>query len=285
MPSRIRPGAPPQVSLAQALILGALHGPAELWPVSSSGHVTLISWLLGWPYPSLDAELRKSFEVALHAGTACALLADLPGRTPPGEPGQLDRRRVARLVLASAPPAAAGYALRAPISHRLGAPRSVALGLIAGALAMLAADRCPERRSEAAAGPIDALCLGLAQACALIPGVSRSGATLAAARARGFTRRDAAALSSEVGLPVILGAAGLEARGLRRQRLPRAEVAKLAAGAGAALASGLLSARLIGPVTGRGSLRGFAAYRIALGSLVLALRPGSTARPRPAARA
>jgi len=285
MPSRIRPGASPHLSLAQALILGALHGPAELWPVSSSGHVTLVPWLLGWPYASLDAELRKSFEVALHAGTAVALLGDLRHRAVPGETGRLDRRRVARLVLASAPPAAAGYALRAQISHRLGAPRSVALGLVGGALAMLVADRCPERRFEADAGPVDALWLGLAQACALIPGVSRSGATLAVARARGFTRRDAAALSSEVGLPVILGAAGLEARDLRHQRLPRAAVAKLAAGAGASLASGLLSARLIGPVTGRWALRSFAAYRIGLGSLVLALRPGSTARRRPGARA
>ena len=65
--------------IAQAVALGLLHGPAELLPISSSGHVTLVPWLLGWRYPRLDPELRKSFEVALHAGTAAALLVGLRG--------------------------------------------------------------------------------------------------------------------------------------------------------------------------------------------------------------
>src|SRR5204863_4758752 len=63
--------------LRHALALGLLHGPAELLPVSSSGHVTLVPWLAGWPYAELDGELRKAFEVALHAGTAAALLVAL----------------------------------------------------------------------------------------------------------------------------------------------------------------------------------------------------------------
>src|SRR5450432_4573999 len=68
--------APPaaELTIGQAIALGALHGPAELLPISSSGHVALIPWLLGWDYDRLDGELRKSFEVALHAGTAAALL-------------------------------------------------------------------------------------------------------------------------------------------------------------------------------------------------------------------
>src|SRR5450432_3135384 len=63
-----------ELTVGQALAHGALHGPAELLPISSSGHVALIPWLLGWDYDRLDGELRKSFEVALHAGTAAALL-------------------------------------------------------------------------------------------------------------------------------------------------------------------------------------------------------------------
>jgi undecaprenyl-diphosphatase len=66
-----------QLSVAQALALGALHGPAELLPISSSGHLTLLPWLLDWDYERVDGELRKSFEVALHAGTAAALLLTL----------------------------------------------------------------------------------------------------------------------------------------------------------------------------------------------------------------
>src|SRR5207253_1540743 len=67
----------PSLKLSHALALGVLHGPAELLPVSSSAHTTLVPWLLGWSYPDLDAELRKAFEVALHAGTAAALLIGL----------------------------------------------------------------------------------------------------------------------------------------------------------------------------------------------------------------
>ena len=66
-----------ELPLGQALALGVLHGPAELLPVSSSGHVELVPWLLGWSYAELDGELRKAFEVALHAGTAAALLVAL----------------------------------------------------------------------------------------------------------------------------------------------------------------------------------------------------------------
>src|SRR5207249_8513180 len=67
----------PRLSTRQAAALGALQGPTELLPVSSSGHLVLVPALLGWRYGELDGELRKSFEVALHAGTALALLIGL----------------------------------------------------------------------------------------------------------------------------------------------------------------------------------------------------------------
>jgi undecaprenyl-diphosphatase len=255
--------------------LGALHGPAELWPVSSSAHINLVPWLLRWNYGGLDPELRKRFEVALHAGTALALASEW----------RPERGGLARLALSCAPPAAAGYALRTQISRHLGTPTSIAFGLIAGGIAMLVADRAPQRRTIAGARAVDALWLGVAQACALLPGVSRSGAALTAARLCGFNRRDAAALSEQAALPVILGATGLEARETLRRGLDPAAVRALAAGAGASLASALVGARLLPRLTDRISLRGFAAYRIALGSLVLALRPDSTARRCPGARA
>ena len=70
--SRLAAGGP-RLRLSQALALGILHGPAELLPISSSGHVAVVPWLLRWDYVELDDDLRKSFEVALHAGTAAAL--------------------------------------------------------------------------------------------------------------------------------------------------------------------------------------------------------------------
>ena len=72
------PGSMRELPLRHAVILGLLHGPTELLPISSSAHTTLVPWLAGWPYEELDPRLRKSFEVALHAGTAAALLLRPP---------------------------------------------------------------------------------------------------------------------------------------------------------------------------------------------------------------
>ena len=129
-----------RLPVGQALALGALHGPAELLPISSSGHIALVPWLLGWEYDRLDAELRKSFEVALHAGTAAALLITL--RDEVGDAlGGLDLRRLLLIALSFAPPAVVGYTLERPIESRLGTPPTIAVGLIAGSLVMAAADR------------------------------------------------------------------------------------------------------------------------------------------------
>src|ERR1700738_2730525 len=101
MPAADRP------SLSQALTLGALPGPAELLPISSSGHVALIPWLLHWDYDRLDSELRKSFEVALHAGTAAALLITLHGEVNDAL-HDLSFRIVTLIALSFIPPALIG---------------------------------------------------------------------------------------------------------------------------------------------------------------------------------
>ena len=114
------------------------------------------------------------------------------------------------------------------------------------------------------AGLLDGLALGLAQALALIPGVSRSGAATAAARARGFSPHDAQTLAADVGLPVTIGAVALKARELRGA--DRAELLPLAAGASASFASALVT----GFVVRRGeSLMPYAAYRAGLAGVVL----------------
>jgi len=266
---RRRPDAA-RLTLSHALALGALHGPAELLPVSSSAHTTLVPWLLGWPYPDLDAELRKAFEVALHAGTAAALLIGLRDEVADAARG-FDRRR-ATLVLGSfVPPAIVGYTLERPIERRLGTPPTIAAGLAAGAAAMWLADaRAPRRRARTDAGAGDALALGLAQACALVPGVSRNGATLTAARVRGFHRADANALSRHVALPVIVGATALKGVRLARRGLPTGVAGAFAAGIGAAFASTLVSVRLIRAVERDRPLAPYAAYRLALAAVVWA---------------
>ncbi|HEY0343231.1 MAG TPA: undecaprenyl-diphosphate phosphatase [Solirubrobacteraceae bacterium] len=264
--------APPDRELRtrDAIALGLLHGPAELLPVSSSGHVALVPWLLGWPYSELDGELRKAFEVALHAGTAAALLVGLRDEVADAARA-LDRRRLQLVVLSFVPPAIVGYGLERPIERRLGTPGTVAAGLVAGSLAMAAADlRGSVHRRREDAGPLDALVLGLAQACALVPGVSRNGATLAAARARGFAREDANVLSRHVALPIIVGATVLKGTRLARRGLPAGTARAFLAGIVASFVTTLASIRIIRQVERDRSLLPYAAYRVALAGLVVA---------------
>ena len=245
---------------AEALALGLLHGPAELVPVSSSGHVAALPWLLGWEVAGWDGARRKELEVALHAGTAAALLALLrPARVRPG-----------LVVTAALPPAIAGLALERRVEERLGTPAPLAAGLLAGAAALVLADRARSTRGDGDADWRDGAALGLAQATALVPGVSRSGATLAAARARGFGRADASRLSWEVALPVLLGASGL--KGLRIAAARGAvRVRPLALGAGAAFLSTRATARAIG-IERRAPLWPWAVWRAGLAGAILAVR-------------
>jgi undecaprenyl-diphosphatase len=260
---------PPELSLRHALALGVLHGPAELLPISSSGHTELVPWLMGWSYAELDGELRKAFEVALHAGTAAALLLAL--RDEVGEAvTAFDRRTVALVAGSFAPPAVVGLAFERPIERRLGGPGSIAFGLVLGSIVMVAADRRgASTRLRADAGVRDALWLGGAQACALMPGMSRNGLTLAAARLRGFGREDANQLSRHVALPVIAGATLLKGTRLVKRGLPSGLRRAFAVGAGASFASTFASTWLIRQVERDRSPVRYATYRCALAGAVV----------------
>jgi undecaprenyl-diphosphatase len=278
----------------EALALGLVHGPAELVPVSSSGHVAALPWLLGWEVAGWDGARRKELEVALHGGSAGALLlVARPARMRP-------------LLLAAAflPPAVVGLALERRIEERLGTPSTLAAGLLAGGVALVLADRSHGVRSSADACIADGLALGLAQAAALVPGVSRNGATLAAARARGFGRAGASRLSWEVALPVLIGASALKgvrvvqasreqdtpdgvaqaprerapdgaaappAVAAHRRTGPAERVRPLAIGAAAAFASTLATARTIG-IERRSPLWPWALWRAGLAGAILAVR-------------
>jgi undecaprenyl-diphosphatase len=262
----------PGLDARRAAILGVVQGPTELLPVSSSAHLSLVPRLAGWRWDEIDAEARKSFEVALHAGTAAALLIG-QRREIAGELAAFDVRRAAVVALSFLPPAVAGYTLERQIESRLGGPRMIAAGLAGGALAMLAADRRPQVRGQGDARPADGLALGFAQAAALIPGVSRNGATLTAARARGFTREHANLLSRTVALPVIVGATALKGARLRRRGVSPELGRAMAAGVAASFVSTLASQRLIGLVERDRALWPYAAYRLGLAAAV-AVRMG-----------
>lgn len=254
---------------SRALALGLVQGPAELLPVSSSAHIVLVPWLAGWDWDEVDPEVRKSFEVALHTGAAAALLIG-QRREIAAELNQFEWRRGALLALSFLPAAVVGYTLERPIERRLGGPRATAFGLLAGAAAMLLADTRPQRRGRGEATLRDGLMLGVAQAAALAPGVSRNGITLAAARWRRFSRDQANLLSRTIALPIIVGATGLKGARLARRRTTPELRRSLALGVGASFASTLASQRLIGLVERDRALWPYAAYRVGLAAAVLA---------------
>ncbi len=270
-------GTPARLSLRHAFALGLAHGPTELLPISSSAHTILIPLLAGWPYAELDPELRKSFEVALHAGTAAALLIDLrsleshpavsavlarfagtraqpapPDAGPqPGTASAFPARQALLIALSFVPPAIVGYTFEQPLQRRLSGPATILAGLVLGSAAMALADSraADGTRALSQASVLDGLLLGLAQTCALVPGVSRSGAVLTAARARGFGRADSSTLARRTGLPVIIGAGALKT-GRLLQRRARSGTAipggrALLLGGGASFLSTLAATRLL----------------------------------------
>ncbi len=193
----------------------ALHGAAELLPVSSSGHLAAARRLTGRGAPADD--------VALHVGPVAAMLVVYRAEAV-AVLRRMDGRRLGMHAAAGALPSVAGLA-RGGRRRRL----PVTAGLVAGAALLAAGGTRRGTRSRWEAGPRDGVWLGLAQVAALWPGVSRSGATLAAARLRGFAPREAPRLAREVGVPVTVGALAVAGRGGTR--------AQAAAGFAGALAA------------------------------------------------
>jgi undecaprenyl-diphosphatase len=254
---------------SRAIALGFVQGPAELLPVSSSAHIVLVPWLLGWDWDAIDPEVRKSFEVALHTGAAAALLIG-QRRLIAEELRGFDAHRALLLLLSFAPAAAVGYGFERQIEERLGGPRATAFGLLFGAALMLVADRREQLRGRGEATAVDGLALGVAQAAALAPGVSRNGVTLAAARWRRFSRAQANLLSRTIALPIIVGATGLKGTRLAKRGTTPELRKTLALGIGASFVSTLASQRLIRLVERDRALWPYSAYRAGLAVVVLA---------------
>lgn len=256
-----------RLSLGEAFAFGLLQGPTELLPISSSGHLVLAPWVLGSDYIELDPELRKTFEVALHVGTAAALVIVLRDEVFEAI-REIDGRRIGMIASSLAPAAVAALSLERVIESKLSRPQIVVVGLVTGSAAMAWADRIDGKRSRADADWRDGLALGFAQALALVPGVSRSGSTIVAARARGFDALSASELSMHVALPVIAGASALKGVRMKQRGLPSTMRAPLVVGVLGAFASSLASARLIASRNrGRGLLK-YVIYRLALAAAV-----------------
>lgn len=261
---------PPQAALSplQAVVLGALQGLTEPLPISSSAHLYAVPRLLGWEYAGL------SFDVALHWGTLLALVAafwrdwwDLAAGTVTGPPAGRAAARGAwlRLIVASIPAALAGVLLEDLESRLRSLPLLAALLAVFGLL-LWGADRLrPAGREERLPGWGPCLAMGLAQAIALVPGVSRSGVTMTAGRLSGLARVSAARFSFLLATPITFGAGLLELRHLG----PGVPLGTLAVGMVSAAVVGLLAIRGLIRWLGRAGFGVFFAYRVLFAAFIL----------------
>ena len=251
----------------QAVTLGVLQGLGEFLPISSSAHLILAPWFLGWPDPGL------TFDVALHVGTLLAVVlyfwrdwVRLLVAAP--RPRSADGRTFWMLILGSIPGAVAGVLLDDMAERAFRAPLLIAVTLSLMGLALLAADRWGARdRGEADIRPLDALWIGVAQALAIVPGVSRSGITIAVARWRGIERAAAARFSFLLGTPIIAGAALFKLRHL--VDMPGGVTGPFLAGIAAAALVGALCIAFLLRYLQRAGLTVFVVYRLLLAGLVV----------------
>ncbi|HWG57343.1 MAG TPA: undecaprenyl-diphosphatase UppP [Gaiellaceae bacterium] len=201
----------------QALVLGVVQGATELLPISSSGHLALVPWLGDWDYLREHPDFNHTFDVALHLGTLFAvagyfwrdIVALLRGwfRTLGTRRIETGEERVAWFVfVATIPAALVGLVGDAWIADNLGQPWQVAILLAVFAVVLYLADRRPQTREMSDLGLKTAFGVGVAQSLALMPGVSRSGITITAARFLGLDRDAAARFSFLLLVPTVLGA-------------------------------------------------------------------------------
>jgi len=238
------------LDLIKALVLGILQGATEFLPVSSSGHLVLVPWWLGWDDPPLV------FDVVVHLGTLVAVLDDfwrdwltllragwtaLKTRSTQTDPPQeLDARLLLLLIAASIPAALAGLLLESSFESISTPPVVAALLLVTAALLVFSERHVTSNRTLDSLRLRDALTIGAAQALAILPGVSRSGSTISAGIVQGLPRTSAARFSFLLATPIILGAGGKQALDLILGNEP------LADGMALALLVGFLSAAIVG---------------------------------------
>jgi undecaprenyl-diphosphatase len=259
-----------------AALLGVIQGLTEFLPVSSSAHLILARFFFGWEAP----EFGLAFDVALHIGTLAAILAyfrtdvaamiaSLPGvfSASPDRSARLIRL----IAIATVPAIVVGLLFNDYIEARLRTPFVAAFALALVALVMLAAERARERdRDESTLSVADAVLIGLAQASALVPGVSRSGATIAVAMLLGVRREAAARFTFLLAIPAILAAGGKESLELRHMQAGAGLLALFAVGAAVSAVVGYLTITFFLRFLTRHRLDVFAYYRLALAALTFA---------------
>jgi undecaprenyl-diphosphatase len=268
-------------------VLGITQGVTEFAPVSSSGHLILVPWLFNWPILS-DPNFNKTFDVALHVGTLLGALVyfrkdvvrylvawvhSIRTRSI----ASTDERLAWALVIGTIPGALAGALLEEVIQEKLGQPVILAVfGVV-----LVVVDRVAgARRTVDDLTVRDGLVLGVAQAIALQPGVSRSGVTITAGRAMGLDRASAARFSFLLSMPIIAGAGVFKGLDLVQTGMPAGMGGPFLWGVLSSAVSGFLVIAFLLSYLRRHTFAVFMWYRIAVAALVIGLvvtgtRPGT----------
>lgn len=262
------------MTIFQALVFGIVQGLGEFLPVSSSAHLILVPWLFGWQDPGLG------FDVMLHLGTLAAVLIyfrhDLRllmqgfwhslFRSTRNLRNNSSQRLAWFLIIASVPGAIIGKLLEEQAENAFRNPMLIAVTVSGFGLILLAADRFGRKHKQ-----IDnihwweAVLIGLGQALAIIPGVSRSGSTIAAGLGLGFQREDAARFSFLMSIPIIFGAGLVKIRHLSGN----VGFVELAVGFFASAVFGFLSIRYLLRYVAKHDFKIFVWYRLVFAVLIM----------------
>ncbi len=248
--------------MLEAIVLGIVQGFTEFLPVSSTAHLILFPWFFNW-----SGEVNTlTFDIALHAGTLLALLLcfwkdwiDLILRK---------QRIFLLIVVASIPAGIAGFFLNDLAEHTLRSPLLISLMLIVVGVVMLIAEKAYKYKNVENTGLVDAVIIGIAQAIAIIPGVSRSGITISAALFSGFEREAAARFSFLLSTPIIAGAAVLHFRKAIAQGSHDLQL--FAVGLITSFVTGFIAIKFLLHFLRRHPLNLFAYYRFILAVVIIA---------------
>ncbi|HET7830602.1 MAG TPA: undecaprenyl-diphosphatase UppP [Candidatus Limnocylindrales bacterium] len=263
----------------QALVMGIVQGLTEFLPISSSGHLLLVPYLFGWDDPFIES---LAFSVVLHGGTLLALLVyfrdDWRRLIPAGLAAIRDRsfrddpdRRLAWLIaIATVPAVIAALLFNDLIEETIRQAWLVAITLVIGGVILWLADRFGPRTHHLEGLTFrGATGIGVAQALALVPGVSRSGISMSAALFAGLDRADAARFSFLLATPITAMAVVYEGFKLVRGEVVGAEPLTLLVGVVAAFVSGILAIAILLRYLRSNSFTIFVVYRFVLAAIVL----------------
>lgn len=269
------------MDLFQALLLGVVQGATEFLPVSSSAHLALVPYWLNW---DLDPELVFLFGVLIQMGTlvsvivyfwrdlwkiAAAMLRAFYQRKPFDNS---DAYLGWMLILGTIPAGIIGLLLKPLVESAFDNPRAIAVFLWITALILALSDRIARKeRTLDTVGDLDALTIGFGQALAVFPGISRSGATIAAALSRRFTRAAASRFSFLLSVPIMIAAGVLSILDIKNFSLLKSSAPELLAATAAAALTGFFAIRWLLGYVAKKPFTVFAVYCAVVGTLTFAL--------------